>query len=310
MERRRLGRTEHHSSVAILGGACFMASTAAEAERPFREALDRGVNHLDIAPGYALAEHAVGPHLPAVRDQVFVACKTGRKNPKGVRAELEESLRRLRTDHVDLYQLHGVTGLEDLETRSEAVAVLLEARDQGLTRFVGITGHDVGAPAAHAEALRRWNLDTVLFPIYPRAWADPQYRVDAEALLAECKSRDAGAMVIKACASRPWADGEVTHTTWYAPQTDPETILRGVRFALSTQGVTGFCTPSDLGLLPLALDAAEAYTPMSEAERAQAMAEVAGDPIIFPLAENARLKPGTAERIAELAPAPDAGNRA
>ena len=302
MERRRLGRTEHKSSVAILGGACFMASSADEAERPFREALDRGVNHLDIAPGYALAEHAVGPHIPAVRDELFIACKTGRKNPAGVRADLEESLRRLRTDHLDLYQLHGVTGLDDLEGRSEAAEVLLEAREQGLTRFVGITGHDLGAPAAHAEALRRWNFDTVLFPVYPRVWADPQYRKDAEALLAECAARDAGAMVIKACAGRPWGNQDVTHYTWYAPQTEPSGIARGVRFALSTPGVTGFCTPSDLSLLPLALDAAEAYTPMSEAERAEAMREMADDEVIFPLVDNAKQKPGLIERIQERAP--------
>jgi predicted aldo/keto reductase-like oxidoreductase len=288
--------------VAILGGACFMASTAGEAERPFREAIERGVNHLDIAPGYALAEQAVGPHLPAVRDRLFVACKTGRKNAGGVRAQLEESLRRLRTDHLDLYQLHGVTGLADLETRSAAAEVLLEARERGLVRFVGITGHDLGAPAAHAEALRRWNFDTVMFPIYPRVWADPQYRQDAEALLAECAARDAGAMVIKACASHPWADGEVTHTTWYAPQTDAFAIRRGVRFALSTPGITGFCTPGDLELLDLALDAAEAFTPMSDAERAQAMAEMAGAELIFPLATNARRKPAMEAAIAERAP--------
>ena len=302
MERRRLGRTEHHSSIAILGGACFMASSAQEAERPFREALDRGVNHLDIAPGYALAEHAIGPHIPAVRDELFLACKSARKNADGVRAQLEESLRRLRTDHLDLYQLHGVTDLEDLEARSAAVEVLLEARDRGLTRFVGITGHDLGTPAAQAEALRRWDLDTVLFPIYPRVWADARYRADAEALLAECKKRDAGAMVIKACASHPWRDSSVTHTTWYAPQTEPAAIRRGVRFALSTPGVTAFCTPSDVGLLPLALDAAADYTPMSDDEREQAMAEMAHDELIFPLAQEARSKPGLEAAIAERAP--------
>jgi aryl-alcohol dehydrogenase-like predicted oxidoreductase len=190
-----------------------MACSPAEAERPFREAIDRGVNHLDIAPGYALSEHAVGPHLPAVRGDLFVGCKTRRRNPDGVRAELEESLRRLRTDHGDLYQLHGVTNLEELEARTGAIEVLFEARERGLTRFVGITGHDLGAPAAHAEALRRFDLDTVMFPIYPRLWADAQYRADAEALLSLCEQRDAGAMVIKACARQPWADATVTHTT-------------------------------------------------------------------------------------------------
>jgi len=302
MQTRRLGRTEHHSSVAILGGACFMASSASEAEGPFREAIERGVNHLDIAPGYALAEHAVGPHLPAVRDRIFVACKSGRKNAAGVRADLEESLRRLRTDHVDLYQLHGVTDLEDLEARSAAVEVLMEAREQGLTRFIGITGHDLGAPAAHTEALRRWDLDTVLFPVYPRVFQNRQYRADAEALLTECRKRDAGAMVIKACASRPWGEETVTHTTWYAPETEPRAIARGVRFALSVPGVTGFCTPSDLGLLPLALDAAEAFEPMSEAEREEAIENAEEQPLIFPLVDLARRKEGLVEAIAERAP--------
>ncbi len=304
MERRRLGRTEHASSVAILGGACFMACTPAEAEGPFRDAIDRGVNHLDIAPGYGAAELAVGPHLPAVRDRVFVACKSARRNPDGVRADLEESLRRLRTDHLDLYQLHGVTDLEDLESRAAAVEVLLEARERGLVRFLGITGHDLGAPAAHAEALRRHDFDTVLFPVYPRVFADPQYRADAESLLALCRERDVGAMAIKACARRPWGSEEPTHLTWYQPQRDADALRRGVRFALSTPGITGFCTPSDLDLLPRALDAAESFTAMSEAERAAAIEAMAEEPLLFPLRENARFPAWFADRVRELLASP------
>lgn len=288
LETRRLGRTDHHSSLAILGGACFAMSTPDEAERPFREAIERGVNHLDIAPGYARAEAAVGPHIPAVRDHLFVACKTSRKNPDGVRAQLENSLRTLGVDHLDLYQLHGVTGLDVLEERIPALEVLLEAKRAGLTRFVGITGHDLGAPRAHLEALRRYDLDTVMFPIYPRVWADDAYRGDAEALLAECRERDTGAMVIKACAQQPWADDAPDRTTWYRPVTEPADIARGVRFALSTPGVTGFCTPSDLSLMPLALSAAEAFEPMSESEREQACVAMSDQPIIFPIAQNAR----------------------
>jgi len=300
VERRRLGRTEHESSVAILGGACFMACTPAEAERPFREAIDRGVNHLDIAPGYGAAELAVGPHLPTVRDRVFVACKTGRRNPDGVRADLEESLRRLRTDHLDLYQLHGVTDLEDLDSRAAAVDVLLEARERGLVRFIGITGHDEGAPAAHAEAIRRHDLDTVLFPVYPRAFAEPAYRADAEALLALCRERDVGAMAIKACARRPWGEDAPEYLTWYRPQTDPAAIRRGVRFALSTPGISAFCTPSDLELLPRALDAAESFAPLSPEEWAGAIEEMADEPPIFPLRENARHPAWLADRVRGL----------
>lgn len=288
LEKRRLGRTEQHSTVAILGGACFAMSTPEDAERPFREAIDRGVNHLDIAPGYAMAEAALGPHLPGVRDRVFLACKTRRKNADGVRAQLENSLRTLRVDHLDLYQLHGVTSPEEFETRLEALEVLLEAKERGLTRFVGITGHDLGAPSAHLEALRRFDLDTVMFPVYPGVYANAQYRADAEALLAECEARDAGAMAIKAVAKGRWEDREPDRTTWYRPQTEPEAISRGVHFALSTPGITGFCTPSDLRLMPLAIDAAEALQPLSEAERHAAMAAMADEPLPFPLEEHAR----------------------
>ena len=246
------------------------------------------MNHLDIAPSYGRAEANLGPLLPAVRDRLFVGCKTQRKDPDGVRAQLEESLTILGTDAFDLYQLHGVTGLDVLDERVRAAETILAARDEGLTRFVGITGHDLGAPRAHLEALRRWDLDTVMFPIYPRVWADPVYRADAEALLAECAARDVGVMVIKAGARRPWGDKEPTATSWYEPWSDPAQLARGIGFALSTPGVHGFCTPGDLGLLPLVLDAAEAFDPLTVDERDAAITAMADEDVIFPLAEKFR----------------------
>jgi aryl-alcohol dehydrogenase-like predicted oxidoreductase len=288
METRRLGRTGHHSTVAILGGAAFARCSPEDAERGFRMAIERGVNHLDIAPSYGHAEVVVGPHVPAVRDRLFVADKTTRRNPDGVKEQLEETLRRLGTDHLDLYQMHAVTTLEVLDERSGAAEVILAAREQGLCRFAGITGHDLTAPATFVEALRRYDLDTVMFPIYPRVWNDPDYRRDAEALLAICAERDLGVMVIKAAAQRPWGEREKWAESWYEPGHDEATIRRGVRFALSTPGVHGFCTPGDLGVLPHVLDAAEAYEPMTDAERDAAMAEMAGEEVIFPIAANAR----------------------
>jgi aryl-alcohol dehydrogenase-like predicted oxidoreductase len=288
MEQRRLGRTEHRSSVAVLGGAAFWGCPPDEAEAGFQLALSRGVNHLDIAPSYGHAEVVVGPHVPAVRDRLFVAGKSDRANPDGVRAHLERTLERLGCDHLDLYQLHGVTSLEVLEQRSAAAEAILAARDEGLTRFVGITGHDLGTPRAQLEALRRYDLDTVMFPVYPRVWADPVYRADAEELLAECARRDAGVMAIKAVARRPWGQGEPTATTWYEPHTEPDAIARGIAFALSTAGVNAFCTPGDLGLLPAVLDAAEANGAFDEASRDAAMAAATEHEVIFPLAEKAR----------------------
>jgi aryl-alcohol dehydrogenase-like predicted oxidoreductase len=287
MERRRLGRTGHLSSVAVLGGAAFWTCTPEEAETAFHQALARGVNHLDIAPAYGQAEVLVGPHVAAVRDRLFVAGKSDRSNADGVRAHLERTLDRLGCDHLDLYQIHGVTSLEVLEERAAAAEVVLAARDEGLTRFVGITGHDLGTPRAQLEAVRRYDLDTVMFPVYPRAWADPVYRADAEELLDECAARDVGVMAIKAVARRPWGARTRTATTWYEPHTDAAAIGRGVAFALSTPGVHAFCTPGDLGLLPLALDAAEAAGAPDDAARQAAMAQASEDEIIFPLAEKA-----------------------
>ena len=288
MQRRRLGRTGHESSLAILGGAAFWDSSPEEAERGFRMALDAGVNHLDIAPQYGAAEDVIGPLIPSVRDRLFVGCKTMRKSPDGVRDQLETSLAKLRCDRFDLYQAHAVTDLDVLDERAGAIETMLSARDEGLTRFVGVTGHDLGAPSTHLEALRRWDLDTVMFPVYPRVWADEKYRADAEALLAECTQRDVGVMAIKAVAWRPWGDQQPTAGTWYQPFADEASVSRGVRFALSTSGVHAFCTPGDLGVLPLALRAAEAYVPMSHDEHRGALTAVGNDEVIFPLVEKAR----------------------
>ncbi len=285
---RRLGRTEHHSSVAILGGAAFWTGDQALAEEGWRLAFEHGINHLDVAPQYGEAEVVCGPILEPVRDNWFVAGKTLRKNPDGVKAQLATTLERLRTDHLDLYQAHGVVSVEELDRRSDAIETMLAARDEGLTRFVGITGHDLGTPKAQLEALRRWNLDTVLFPVYPRLWGDSQYRADAEELLAYAAQHDVGVMTIKAVARKPWGDAEKSELTWYEPWTKPWAIERGIRFALSTPGVTGFCTPGDVSLLPAVLAAAEAYTPMSDEVRAEAIEAQIDAPLIFPIAEHAK----------------------
>jgi len=264
--------------VAILGGAAFALSTTDEAEPAFASALARGVNHLDIAPRYGQAERAVGPLVPPVRDRLFIGEKTTRRASDGVRAQLDESLQRLGTDHVDLYQMHAVTGVDVLDERRDAAATIMRARDEGLTRFVGITGHGLAAPATFVEALDRYDLDTVMFPVYPRLWADVDYRRAAEQLLSICAERDLGVMAIKAVARQPWGDDDRDRfaTTWYEPRREPDSIARGVHFALSTPGVHAFCTPGDLGLLPLALDAAERATTMDDDARLAAMDEMAG----------------------------------
>lgn len=285
---RRLGRTEHQSSIAILGGAAFSASTPEVAETTFQLALEAGVNHLDIAPTYGHAELVIGPLVPAVRDRLFIGEKSNRSNPDGVRAHLERSLERLGCTSFDLYQAHGVTDLADLDRRSPAIEAILRARDEGLTRFVGITGHDFGTAVAQLEAVRRFDLDSVMLPVYPGALANSQYAADLAELLDEAARRDVAVMAIKAGAHQPWGDGEKTSTSWYQPFTDPESVTRGVRFTMGTPGVHAFCTTGDVDVLPLQLAAAAEYEPLSPADRDALLTEAADWPTIFPLSEHAR----------------------
>ena len=248
METRRLGRTGHESSVAILGGAAFWEATTEQAGAGLALALERGVNHLDIAPQYGAAEDVVGPHLPTVRDRLFIGCKTLRHQPDGVRGAARSVARQVR--HRSRRPLPDACSHDGGGARLRAGSARSDraARGEGLTRFVGITGHDMTAPATFLEALRRYDLDTVMFPVYPRLWADPVYRRDAEELLGVCAERDVGVMAIKAVARRPWS-GDHPPSPWYEPQTDPDAVARGVAFALSTPGVHAFCTPGSVELL-------------------------------------------------------------
>ncbi len=213
--------------MAVLGGAALSDGDPDEAATALAAAMDAGVNHLDIAPQYGRAQELLGPLIPAVRDRLFVACKTLRHSAEGVRAQLEESLTLLGCDRFDLYQMHAVTDLAELDRRSGAVEAILAARDEGLCRWVGITGHELTAPAAHLEALRRYDLDTVMFPVNPQLWSDPTYRATAEALLAHAADHDVGVMAIKAVAARPWGGPDRTSGTWYEPYTTPDDVARG-----------------------------------------------------------------------------------
>jgi predicted aldo/keto reductase-like oxidoreductase len=200
-----------------------------------------------------------------------------------VRAQLEESLSKLHCERFDLYQLHAVTDLAELDARAGAAEAILQAREEGLCRFVGITGHNLTAPEAHLEALRRYDLDTVMFPVNPRLWADTTYRRAAEALLEEATSRNLGVMAIKAGAARPWGERDHTANTWYEPYVTETELTRNIRFVLSVPGVQAFCTPGDLGLLPTVLGAAQAASPLSGEEMAEAMAETSAEEQIFPM---------------------------
>lgn len=270
MERRRFGRTGRESTVAIFGAAAFWEVDQAEADATMEMVLAAGVNHVDVAPQYGLAEERIGPWIARERDRLFLGCKTLERSKVGAAAELRRSLDRLRTDAVDLYQLHAVTSLDELDAATApggALEALVEARRAGLTRWLGITGHGVDAPLVFLEALRRFDFDSVLFPLNFVQMRQPDYRRDAQALLAECRARDVGVMAIKSVTRSPWGPHPETRTTWYRPFEEPEELQRAVDFTLSYDGVTGICTAGDTRLLPKVLLACERYSPMSDADR-------------------------------------------
>jgi aryl-alcohol dehydrogenase-like predicted oxidoreductase len=277
MQTRRFGRTEHLSSVAIFGGAAFWEVDQAQADATMARVVAAGVNHIDVAPQYGLAEERIGAWLarPGERERFFLGCKTMDRTKTGAAEELQRSLTRLGTDHLDLYQLHAVTSLEELDAVTSpggALETLIRAREAGLTRFLGITGHGVDAPSVFLEALERFPFDSVLFPMNFVQMGLPRYRRATDALLEVCRERDVGTMVIKSITRGPWGAHDETHTTWYRPFESTGDIQRAVDFVLS-HDVTGLCTAGDATLLPLVLDACEAFTPMSQADRDALIAE-------------------------------------
>ena len=272
MEKRRLGRTGHLSTVVILGGAALRPASQAEADEGVRLALQYGVNHIDVAPTYGDAELRLGPWLERMRDRFFLGCKTGKRDRKGAEEELRRSLERLRTDSLDLYQLHGVMAQDELDVAlgpGGAIEAFLDAREKGLTRYIGITSH---GPTIPLEALRRFDFDTIMFPLNFVLYHDEEYRRNTEALLALAAERDVGVMCIKSIAKQPWGGRERTYHTWYDPFDEQESVDRAVRFVLS-QPVTGIPHAADLRLMPKVLEAAQRFTPMSPEEQEALIAE-------------------------------------
>ena len=268
MEKRRFGRTNHMSSVAIFGGAGFWDATQERADAAMEQVIAAGVNHIDVAPSYGLGEERLGPWMARMRKDFFLNGKTLERTEQGAWDELQRSLEKLRVDSFDLYQIHAITSIAQLdEALSGGVLdAMLRAREQGLTKYLGITGHGNDSPAVFMEALRRFDFDTILFPINYIQFADPIYRAGTQQLLQECRKRDVGTMIIKAVGKGVWRDQPRTHSSWYVPFDNPTDIQAAVNFALS-QDVTGLCTAGDLTVLPMFLDACATYQPLSADEQ-------------------------------------------
>ena len=268
METRRFGRTGHMSTVAIFGAAAFSEISQEEADKVMERIIEAGVNHIDVAPSYGQAETRMGPWMPRERDRFFLGCKTTERTREGAWRELQESRKRLQTESFDLYQCHAVTTMEELDAitmKGGALEAFVEAREEGLTTYLGITGHGVNAPQIYLEALRRFDFDSVLFPINFVQMANPEYRKSTEELIATCKAKDVGTMIIKSITKAPWGERPHTATTWYEPFHQMDEIQSAVNFVLSYE-VTGICTAGDTRILPMVLQACENFTRLSTSE--------------------------------------------
>jgi predicted aldo/keto reductase-like oxidoreductase len=234
----------------------------ADAERTLELLLEHGVNHIDTAASYGDSELRIAPWLKRHPGAFFVATKTDARDYKDAKEELHRSLDRLGVDHVDLLQLHNLVDVIEWEfalREDGALEAAIEAREEGLIRFIGVTGHGLSIPAMHRRSLARFPFDSVLLPYNFRQMQDERYAKEFEALAAICAKSGVAMQTIKSIALAPWDGRPQTASTWYEPLTDPADIDLAVRWVLGREGVF-LNTAGDVSLLPLVLAAAEGFT--------------------------------------------------
>lgn len=281
MEKRKLGRTGEKLSMVGFGAILVSNVEPEEAKQFVTEAVEeRGINYFDVAPSYGNAEERLGPALEPYRDSVFLACKTGEREAKGAEEELHRSLELLRTDHFDLYQFHGVTKVEEVDTimgPGGALETFLKAREKGLVRFLGFSAHSEEAALAMME---RFAFDTILFPFNWVCWNKGKF---GHRVLAKAQEKELGIFALKTMAKRKWKENEERkwNKTWYSPVDTAEEALMAVRFTFS-KPITAGPTPGHIELLRWMCDAADKFTPLSEEEAAQVAERSADLDSIFP----------------------------
>jgi len=265
LERRSLGRTGERLSLIGFGGIVVMNATTEQAALRVTEAIEAGVNYFDVAPSYGNAEEMLGPALEPHRKNVFLACKTQQRTGEGASAELERSLKRMRTDHFDLYQHHAVTKLTDVETilgPKGAMETFVAARKAGKVRFLGFSAHSVEAALA---LIQGFEFDTILYPVNYAIWYGGNF---GPQVLAKAREKKMGILALKALAKRPWpqgADRSAYPKCWYEPLSNPDEAMMGLRFTLS-HPVTAAMPPGDENIYKMALGLAARFKPLSAQE--------------------------------------------
>jgi predicted aldo/keto reductase-like oxidoreductase len=284
MQTRRLGKTGHMSSILIFGGFALYNITQKGADAAIETAAKSGINHVDVSPLYGDAEKHLGSYFKRHGNPFFLACKTAERRKQEAGECLKRQLDTLKVDHFDLFQVHGVDKPEVLDTilgPGGAMEAILEAKEEGLVRHIGITGHN---PPLYNEALKRFDFETVLFPlnrihaVHPNSWND--YRP----LLKTARQKDVGVMAIKSIAKGEWPSQKIRsqHNTWYEPFTDTAEIKKSLFFTLS-QDITAAVLPGELSIWPTMIKTAQGFKPLGEIIQREYMTQAAQyEPLVGP----------------------------
>ncbi len=289
IETAPFGSTQHNSSRLIFGAAALGGMSQERADATLAMLSPAGINHIDTAASYGESELRLAPFLADHRSKFFLATKTGDRSGGDARASLERSLERLGVDQVDLIQLHNLVEPDEWETAhgpGGAVEALVQARSEGLCRFIGVTGHGTRIAAMHLRSLQEFSFDSVLFPYNHSMMQNDAYRSDVEALLALCAERGVAVQTIKSIARRRWAEAPAQRFSWYEPIEDDEALARAVNYVLARPQLF-LNTSSDARLLSAAVDAATAELKAPTDEELEADALRLG---ITPLFDGAELE--------------------
>jgi aryl-alcohol dehydrogenase-like predicted oxidoreductase len=261
IDKQPFGRTGHVSTRTLFGSAALWALSQSKADRTLGVLKYYGINHIDTAASYGDAELRIGPWMAQSRDEFFLATKTDKRTYQEAWEQIRLSLERLQVERVDLLQLHNLVDPKEWDVAmgsDGALKAVIEARDQGLTRFIGVTGHGVTAPAMHLLSLERFDFDSVLLPLNYVMMQNAQYAADFETLLNLCRERNVAVQTIKSLARGEWGKKTHTRTVWYEPLEDQKAIDKAVHWVLGHQGVF-LNTAGDVNLLPKVLDAASRF---------------------------------------------------
>lgn len=270
------GRTGHLSTRVIFGAAALGNVSQAVADKTLDVLLEYGINHIDTAASYGDSELRIAPWMKEHRDNFFLATKTGERTYEAAKAEFHLSLERMQVDSVDLIQLHYLVDQEEWNTAmgdDGALKWLLEARDLGLTKFIGVTGHDVAVAQRHLESTHSFDFDSILLPYNYTMMQNPEYAENFEALLERAEDRNIAVQTIKSVSRRLWLEGtERFANTWYEPFTEQADIDMAVHWVLGREGVF-LNSLGDVDLLPKVLDAANRFEERPSDEAMQAFIE-------------------------------------